>query len=191
VLGDNAWSFSPAMLNRLVYTEWETGVNAAWAYNPQPRHDEPVAEMAAGFSDQVLTMLYDPLMLERLDDLPLKAKPGTTMSLSDLFDWTQAALYRDLSDPKLRTIDPVHRAIQQWYARKLAQIWLAPDDGTPYDAQSLARAKLVDLRSDLGTALGRSGLDELTRAHLASLQDVVSRALDARQIVPAPKPASM
>jgi hypothetical protein len=135
-------------------------------------------------------MLYDPLVLERLDDLPLKAKAGSTMSLADLFDWSQASIYRDLSDPKLRTIDPVHRAIQQWYARKLAQIWLAPDEGTPYDAQSLARAKLVDLRSDLGTALGRSRLDELTRAHLASLQDVVSRALDARQIVPAPKPAA-
>ncbi len=187
VLGDNAWSFSPATLNRMVYTEWESAPGAAWGYSPPARHDEPVAEMAAGFATQVLTMIYDPLMLERLDDLPLKAKPGSTMTLPDLFDWTQASIYRDLSDPKLRTIDPVHRAVQQWYARKLAQIWLAPDDGTPYDAQSLARAKLVALRADLGTALGRSTPDELTRAHLASLQDVVARALDARQIVPSPK----
>jgi Met-zincin/Domain of unknown function (DUF5117)/Domain of unknown function (DUF5118) len=187
VFSDNAWSFSAATLNRLVYSEWETAVPTAWAYSPQPRHDVPVAEIASDFAGQVLTMLYDPLMLERLDDLPLKAKPGTTMSLTDLFDWTQNSIYGDLSNRQLRSIDRVHRSIQQWYARKLTQIWLAPDPGTPYDAQSLARAKLVDLRSHLGTALGRSGLDEITRAHLASLQDVVSRALDARQLVPPPK----
>lgn len=187
VLGDGAWSFSSGTLNRLVYSEWETTSPGLWAYAPQPRHDIPVAELAQGFASQVLTMLYDPLMLERLNDLPLKAKPGTTMSLTDLFDWTQASVYGDLRNSRLRTIDQVHRAVQQWYARKLAQMWLAPSPGTPYDAQSLARAKLVDLRSNVGGALGRSGLDELTRAHLGSLQDVVSRALDAREVVPAPK----
>jgi len=187
VLGDGAWSFSSGTLNRLVYSEWETTSPGLWAYAPQPRHDIPVAELAQGFASQVLTMLYDPLMLERLNDLPLKARPGTTMSLTDLFDWTQASVYGDLRNSRLRTIDQVHRAVQQWYARKLAQMWLAPSPGTPYDAQSLARAKLVDLRSNVGGALGHSGLDELTRAHLASLQDVVSRALDAREIVPAPK----
>jgi hypothetical protein len=187
VLGDNAWSFSPATLNRLVYTEWETASPGLWAYDPQARHDIPVAEIAQGFAAQVLTMLDDPLMFQRLDDMPLKAKAGTTMSLTDLFDWTQRSVYGDLGNPKLRTIDQVHRAIQQWYGRKLAQIWLAPDPGTPYDAQSIARAKLVDVRADLAAALGRPGLDELTRAHLASLQDVVSRALDARQLVPSPR----
>lgn len=185
VLGDGAWTFSPATLNRLVYSEWETTSPGLWAYAPEPRHDMPVAELAGDFAGQLLTMLYDPLMLERLNDLPLKARPGSTMSLLDLFDWTQTSIYGDLRNPRLRSIDQVHRAVQQWYARKLAQIWLAPAAGTPYDAQSMARAKLVDLRSNLNTALGRSGLDELTRAHLASLQDVVSRALDARQVVPA------
>ncbi len=183
VFSDGAWSFSPAMLNRLVYSEWEPWINASWAYDPKPRHDIPVAEMAEAFAQGQLTTMFQPLMLERLNDLPLKAKPGATMSITDLFDWTQASIYGDLSDPKLRSIGEVHRALQQYDARLLAQIWLAPDPGTPYDAQSLARSKLVSLRGAVKTALGRSTLDELTRAHLESLQDVVGRALDARQII--------
>ena len=145
----------------------------------------PVAEIAEGFAQNELTMMFQPLMFERLNDLSLKVKPGSTMSLTDLFDWTQSALYGDLGQSKLRSIGEVHRALQQWYARKLAQIWLAPAPRTPYDAQSLARAKLVELRHDVVSVLDRGGLDELTRAHLESLQDVVSRALDARLVVPA------
>jgi len=187
IFSDGAWSFSPATLNRMVYSEWETSPGAAWAYNPPPRHDIPIAEIAAGIAQQELTTMFQPLMLERLNDLSLKAKPSATMSLTDLFDWTQTSLFGDLRDPKLRSIGQVHRATQQWYARKLVQIWLAPEAGTPFDAQSMARAELVDLRANLKTALGRSNLDEMTSAHLASLQDVVSRALDARQMVPAAK----
>ena len=184
VLSDGAWNFSPATLNRLVYSEWEPWVNAQWAYDPQPRHDMPVAEIAEAFAQRELATMFQPLMFQRLNDLSLKVKPGATMSLTDLFDWTQAALYRDLGDTKLTTIGEVHRALQQWYARKLAQIWLAPAPGTPYDAQSLARFELAALRRDVKVALSRAALDELTRAHLESLQDVVSRALDARQVIP-------
>jgi anthranilate/para-aminobenzoate synthase component II len=128
--------------------------------------------------------MFQPLMLERLDDLPLKSAPGTSMTLADLFNWTDASIYGDLRNSKLQSIDRVHRSIQQSYARLLAGLWLAPGPGTPYDAQSMARAKLASVRSDLRTALGRQGLDELTRAHLESLQEVVSRALDARQVIP-------
>ncbi|HXN08540.1 MAG TPA: zinc-dependent metalloprotease [Candidatus Acidoferrales bacterium] len=184
VLSENAWRFSPATLNRLVYSEWEPTVTATWAYDPQPRHDIPIAEIAEGFARNQLEQMFQPLMFERLNDLSLKAKPGVTMSLTDLFDWTQSALYGDLHQSNLSSIGEVHRALQQWYARKLAQIWLAPTPGTPFDAQSLARAKLVALRHDLASALGRGGLDELTRAHLDGLADVVSRALDARVVVP-------
>jgi hypothetical protein len=184
VLSDSAWNYSPSVLNRMVYSEWEPFVTATWAYNPTPRHDFPVAEIAEQFAQDQLTRMFQPLMFERLDDLSLKAQAGSTMSLTDLFDWTQQALYGDLNNSVLHSIPLIHRSLQQWYARKLAQIWLAPDDGTPYDAQSLARAKLISLRQDLKGALTHSSLDELTRAHLESLLDVVSRALDARQVIP-------
>jgi hypothetical protein len=102
------------------------------------------------------------------------------MSLADLFAWTQDSVFRDL-----RTgagSNEIHRSVQQWYAHKLAQIILAPMPGTPYDAQSLARAELVDLQSELQSAHGG---DALAAAHLASLRATVNQALDARIALPA------
>ena len=104
------------------------------------------------------------------------------MSLSDLFAWTQRSVYGDL-----RTSggsNEVHRSLQQWYAHKLAQIVLAPMPGTPYDAQSLARAELVDLQSELQSASSHGG-DALSAAHLASLKAIVNQTLDARIALPA------
>ena len=63
-------------------------------------------------------------------------------------------------------------------------LWLKPDQGTPYDAQSLARAKLLQLQSDIQYAQKSSKLDELTRAHLDNLNTLVSRALDTRNVLP-------
>jgi hypothetical protein len=184
LFSDDAWRFSPAMLNRLVYSEWETQQGGTWAYNPPPRHDEPVAEAVSNLQRRSIATMFQPLMLQRLDDLPLKAKPGATMSLADLFDWTQSSVYGDLQSPRASSPGVIHRSLQQWYARMLATLWLTPPQGTPYDAQALARHELVGLRDVLRSATARSGLDELTRAHLESLADVVSRALDARQVIP-------
>ncbi len=181
LFSESAWSFNPATLDRTIYSEFEPLTGGSWTYNPTPRHDIPVAEIAEGAQKFELDTMFQPLMVQRIDDLSLKSKPGQTMSLTDLFDWTQASVFGDLRDPKLAQIGLVHRSLQQWYARKLVAIWLTPEPGMPYDGQSMARDELVNLRADLQTALRRSALDELTRAHLESLQDVVTRALDARQ----------
>jgi len=77
----------------------------------------------------------------------------------------------------------VRRNLQQWYTRQLISLWLQPQQGTPYDAQSLARAKLVDEQSSVHYAQ-RSRLDELTQAHLANLDVMISRALDSRNVLP-------
>jgi len=181
ILSDGAWAFSPATLNRLVYSEYETQQGGAWAYNPADRHDIPVAQVAAAWQQNQINTMFQPLMFARLDDLSMKARPGATMSLADLFDWTQASVYGDLRDPRGPAIGEVHRALQQWYARKLISIWLSPDPGTPYDAQSMARAELVSLSGDVHAVLRRPVADELTRAHVASLDDVVTRALQSRE----------
>jgi hypothetical protein len=88
----------------------------------------------------------------------------------------------------------VHRNLQQWYARVLARLVLAPDPATPYDAQSLARAELVTLRAELVRAEAARSGDALVRAHLAALRNVADQALNARTVLPVspstPAPAS-
>jgi hypothetical protein len=68
---------------------------------------------------------------------------------------------------------------------------LAPKPGTPYDAQSLARAELVAVRDQARAATARRGLDLLTKAHLEALQAIADQALSARMVIPAPLARSL
>ena len=183
LFSENAWHYRPSLLNSLVYTEEAPVWGGLWAYNPPPRHDIPIVQIAGDAQQGAVEQIFQPLMLQRLDDLAMRSSPGQTMSLADLFDWTQSGIYGDLRSKEYAPSE-VRRNLQQWYARYLIGVWLRPDPGTPYDAQSLARLKLVQLQSDVRAALGRSGQAEMTRAHLESLNAVVSRALDTRNVVP-------
>jgi hypothetical protein len=185
ILGDSAWQLSPALLNRMTYAEWSPfWEQGTWSYNPPLRHDFPIVEVAEGFQSQELGTMFQPLMLERIDDESMKARPGQTMSLADLFSWTQKSIYGDLQNRSLSTIPVIHRNLQQRYAAMLAQLLLAPPRGTPFDAQAMARMELTDLQGELHTALSSSRLDAMTRAHLQDLQVRVSRALNAQTVVP-------
>ncbi len=189
LFSESAWHYRPSLLNSLVYTEEAPLWGGEWAYNPPMRHDVPVAEMAGAVQAGAIQQLFQPVMLQRLDDLAMLSSPGQTMSLTDLFDWTQSGIYGDLRSKEYAPSE-VRRNLQQWYARYLIGVWLKPDDGTPFDAQSLARLKLGQLQGDVRYALGRKGADELTRAHLEQLDAIVSRALDTRNVVPMVRPPS-
>jgi hypothetical protein len=191
VFSDAAWNVSPNLLRQLVYTEWVTDLpQPAWAYNPPMRHDVPLATLVQDIQQSALQMMFQPVLLQRLDDSSLKYAPGTAMSLSDLFVWTQSAIFGDLRSGRGWRAGEIRRGLQQRYARMLAQMLLAPEPGTPYDAQSLARAELVALAADVRAAHGNPNLDLMTRAHLNALLAVADQALGARTVVPIPAPAS-
>jgi hypothetical protein len=186
VFGDSAWQLSPTLLNRMVYSEWAPfWENGQWAYNPTDRHDVPVVELIGGFQNGELQTIFQPLMLQRIDDLVTKAKPGQTMSLADLFSWTQSSVFGDLRPGRVGPIPLIHRNLQQNYVTLLSGLLLTPQAGTPFDAQSLARSELTSLQGDLRSALASTRLDATTRAHLEYLQVRVSRTLDARTVIPA------
>ncbi|MDQ6780395.1 MAG: zinc-dependent metalloprotease, partial [Candidatus Eremiobacteraeota bacterium] len=182
LFSDNAWRFSPNTLNRLTYSEYSPFNGASWNYSPPPRHDVPVVDIIGQYQTIALDRMFQPLMLQRLRDFALTTTPGETMSLTDLFDWAQSSIYGDLTSKNLRSIPVIHRNLQQSYARLLLRLVNGPPAGTPFDASSLARAKLVALGADLQRAQ-HGQLDELTRAHLADLQRRISQGLDAHAVI--------
>jgi hypothetical protein len=184
VFSDSAWNFSTNLLDRMTYSEWSPFDGGSWSYNPPPRHDVPFAEMAEGFQTQELQLMFQPLMLQRVDELSLKYRAGQTMSLVDLFSWTQNSVFGDLRGKSVGSIPLIHRSLQQSYVGLLSGLLIAPAPGTPFDAQALARAELTSLQGDLRHALATPGLDVMTQAHLADLQVRVGRALDARVTMP-------
>ena len=182
VFSNDAWNFSPMTLRRLVYTEHSSF--SGFNYNPTLRHDLSVAELAARVQNVALGYMFAPLVLARIADLPTKAKPGATMTLSDLFTWAQRSIYGDLAPVQLKTATAVRRNLQRRYASLLATLAVAPPRGTPYDAQALARFELSDLDGRIGSAL-RGTNDLQARAHLEAMRVDVRRALRAQGIVPA------
>jgi hypothetical protein len=181
LFADAAWRFNPAVLTRLTYSEASIlSSNASWAYNPTARHDIAVAEAAAQYQDTALGEVFAPLTLQRIDDLSLKYGSGKTMSLSDLFDWAQGSIYGDIANGRAASDGLVMRNLQSRYARRLAALWVKPMPGTPDDARALARMELVSLKHDADAASGRSGTDEMTRAHLDALAAIADQALSAQ-----------
>ena len=180
VFSDRAFAFSPATLNRLTYQEFAPFTGGAWAYNPPDRHDVPIALYIGALQNRVLRSLFSPLRLQRIDDLVLRSKPGSTMTISDLFNWAQNSIYGDLRARNLATLPLLSRNLQASYTRMLITMALTPAAGTPSDAQALARSKLVSLSGTLRQALNSGSLDEVSRAHLDLLQNRVGLALEGR-----------
>ncbi|HEY9084327.1 MAG TPA: zinc-dependent metalloprotease [Candidatus Tyrphobacter sp.] len=183
LFSDRAWAFNPSVLDRLTYSEVSGFTGGDWAYNPTPRHDVAVSQIAAATQDAVLNELFAPLTLQRIDDLSLKYRAGSTMSLVDLFDWARASIFGDIASGAVAGDGVVRRDLQIRYAKRLAALWTAPARGTPTDAQSLARLQLVELETDATAAGSRRGLGEMTQAHLGALAAIARQALEARPTI--------
>lgn len=185
LFSDSAWHFNPNVLNKLTYSEWSDFTGGAWAYNPTPRHDVAVTTIVNAQQNQVLSELFAPLTLQRIDDLQSKYKPGATMSLTNLFDWARQSIFGDLTGG-INNAGPIRRNLQVNYAKRLSDMWVNPAPGTPADAQALARIQLQQLKQLVAQGLQNSRMSELTRAHLEALGAVAQQALDAKaNILPA------
>jgi hypothetical protein len=181
LFSDRAWQFSPQTLRKLVYQEHSGFVN--FGYEPSARHDISIAMQAGRFQSRALAYMFAPLTLQRIDDLPTKAKAGQAMTLADLFTWTQRSIYGDIGRATATT--QIRRNLQRRYADMLAGMVVTPAKGTPYDAQAFARYELSDLNDRLRNALKRQNLDLQTRVHYEALRSDVQRALTVRSVIPA------
>ncbi|HKW44936.1 MAG TPA: zinc-dependent metalloprotease, partial [Candidatus Eremiobacteraceae bacterium] len=186
VFSPSAWNYSPTLLSHLGYSEWSgygyvswTGYGNLpfWAYNPPAEHDVSIVDAIGDLQQRTIDAMFKPAVLARLERNPLESPGGPTLSLADLFDHLQATVYGDLSAHGLRDIPLLLRNLQQRYARTLAIIATAPPAGTPFEAQALARARLVALGQAADSALRSSTLDAASKAHLAALRARVTAAL--------------
>ncbi|PZR58416.1 MAG: hypothetical protein DLM50_03765 [Candidatus Meridianibacter frigidus] len=177
VFSPQAWSFSPSLMNKLVYSEAESD----WGYFPPPTHAVSGSAVAAALQNGIIAQFFSPIMLARLDDMPSKYGHNT-MNMSDLFVWMQSSVYGDLAHPP-SSISLIHRNLQRNYAAFLSRLSNAPPKGTPPDAQALARHELTNIARDASSGLRTRNMDLLTRAHVEALLADVRRALDTRSVL--------
>ncbi len=181
LFADEAWHFNPNVLDRLTYSEVSSlSAGGSWAYNPSARHDISISALAAGAQEMALGEIFAPLTLQRIDDLSTKYRPGSTMNLTDLFDWSRESIFGGIANGNASSNGVVRRNLQTRFAQRLAAMWVKPAPGTPADAQALARQELVELQVNAASGSNRRGLDEQTRAHLGALAAIAKQALEAR-----------
>jgi hypothetical protein len=180
ILSSNAFRFSPDLLNAVAPTRY--GIH--WGANGVRRSDFPVREVIAELQDDVIAELFSPVNLGRVADQELKVrKPGDTMSLADLFGWTNAAIFDDLGRAR---IDPTHRELQRRFADLQMQIVALPSAyadqlDLPRETLALARYNLMRVSSRLDHAIA-AARDDGTRAHLIDLRVRVNGVLNAHNV---------
>jgi hypothetical protein len=180
VLSSRAFRFSPELLNAAAPTRY--GIH--WGANGVRRSDFPIREVIAELQDDVISEMFSPVNLARVADQELKVrKPSDTMTLADLFGWTNAAIYDDLGRAH---IDPAHRELQRRFSDLQMQIVALPSAfadqlNLPRETQSLSRYNLMRLSSRLNGAVA-AARDDGTRAHLVDLRVRVNGVLHAQNI---------
>jgi hypothetical protein len=180
MLSSKAFRYPPALLNELGTSRF----GFHWDSPGIIRTDFPISEVIARLQDATIESMFSAPSLARIYDQSLKvAHPGDTMSLTDLFTWMRSAVYDDLG---ARSIAPTHRELQRRYADLMSAYALAPTFifdvlGVPREAQSLARATLVEVNRRIGPAL-LAAKDPATRAHLDDLRSRIRGALGPQTI---------
>ncbi|MBI4161556.1 MAG: zinc-dependent metalloprotease [Acidobacteria bacterium] len=175
ILAPDALDFPPEILNRLVPERHWDFQGTPW--NLQ-RLDYPIHTLVAALQAQVLNRLYHPITMSRIVDLELKSANGTDpLTLAEVFSGLRSSVWTELTSGE--EIRSFRRNLQRSHLDTLIKILIAPAPGTPEDARTLARADLIDIGREAERALGRTGLDRITRAHLEESRARVDAALGA------------
>ena len=180
IFSSHAFRYPPTLLDAVPPSRY----GYHWDWGGLRRADFPIREIIAEIQDDMIGELFFPPTLARIADQEVTvAHPGETMTLADLFAWTNAAVYDDVGAP---VIDPAHRELQRRFTDLQMAIFAVPSVylelvDVPREAQSLARANLVKLAAKLAVGQ-RTTTDAGTRAHLADLLVRVRGVLHATNL---------
>lgn len=180
VFAENAFSFSPQLLNQLAPSRWEHWGNSV----PNNRLDYPIHDRILGFQSAVLRSLLDSDRLNRLQDIELKTPPGEALSIPELFDTLQTGIWTEVLTPgEPKPISSIRRSLQREYLNILLEMMLDTND-TPEDGRTLAWYELRQLQKAINVRLKQlsESLDIYTLAHLEASGDRIAKALNAQLI---------
>jgi hypothetical protein len=178
VFAEDAFSFSPELLNQLAPSRWEHWGSSA----PNNRLDYPIHDRILNFQSAILRSLLDSDRLTRLQDIELKTLPGQALSIPELFDTLQTGIWKEVFAPaEPKPISSIRRSLQREYLNILLEMMLGTTN-TPEDGRTLAWYKLRQLQKAIDIRLKQVGesLDIYTLAHLEASGDRITKALNAQ-----------
>ena len=189
----------PANVQNKLAIERIPGLDAATYFGAQ-RIDFPWHDAVLNIQRTVLSRLYNPITLARIQDNELRFTRGEKpFKMADMFNGLNTAIWSEL-DNGAAEVSSLRRNLQREQLKQLIRMALrqppatAPSGGgpgfvaataappplPPEDATTLARASLVRIQSKVRVALaGKAVTDATTRAHLQETDARIAAALAA------------
>jgi hypothetical protein len=144
------------------------------AVNPDFSLSARVMSLQTGTLGQLLSDNVAARLLESESKVGADSQP---FRLSELYATLQAAIWSELKTGK--DIPLTRRNLQREHVNRVATALLRPSASMPADARALQRANAMALRTELATAMRRSGTSKEAQAHLAQAWATLDEALKA------------
>lgn len=201
VLGDAAFSFSPATLRRLGVEKWyhwgsEGGFGASIDYS--------LLDRVLQIQKIALSHLLSADVLARLQNQQLLADPDTKpLEIAEVFRaltdgvWSELAGPAPDAEPKAVAVSTIRRNLQREHLKRLAAmtlgeggvnlndsfafLYISDAGSVPPDARALARMHLKEIQAKISKVLDSEDrkIDDTTRAHLEECRDRIGKVLEA------------
>jgi hypothetical protein len=173
-----SFKFKPQFLASLPYSrlDYYDAVSKGANVTNQPMISLPSTVLS--MQRQVLDQVMSDVVAERvIESQELVADPKEALSLSELYDTLQDAIWSELKTG--HEITPMRRNLQREHLRRMVNMLLHPSANTPADARSLMRMEAQQLAVEIRKVKSRPAYSKETRAHLAESLDTLEQALKA------------
>ncbi len=186
---DDAFGLTPELLTKMSLDKWLDGGGGISGLEdvPYPIHDRII-----GVQSSVLTMMLNPITLQRVFDNEQRVPADQDMlTLPEVLNTVTGSIWSELDDANSGSysdrkpmISSLRRNLQREHIERLIDLSMPGSVASPASRTiaTLSTSKLRDLGDKLKTASGKSGLDAYTKAHLSEAALRIEKALDAQFI---------
>jgi hypothetical protein len=195
VLGDKAFTFSPALLRRLTTEYWDH-----WGSDSMFMSggiDYPIFGRILALQRIALNQCFSPTILSRIQHQQLQSDAGAKpLKMEEIFSTLTESIWSEL-DGNTASFSTVRRNLQREHLRRLMTMVVGTrsssygdmygfvvflgSSSVPADAKSLARLHLTEISNRIAKLLEtKSGaVDNTTRAHLVECRQRITKTLDS------------
>lgn len=179
VFDENAFQFSPELLNKLAPQRWSHWGTRTLIFPL----DYPIGDRILYLQQVALGSLLEPARLMRLRDLELKTSSGESLTIPELFHTLKQGIWTEVLEDRnqLTQISTIRRSLQRQHLNMLAAMVLR-QTRVPEDARTLAWYNLHQLNQALENTLKKrqNHLDLATAAHLQETRARINQILNAQ-----------
>ncbi len=186
---DEAFGLTPQILEKMTVDKWldAGGQGEAMQENAWPIHDR-----ISGIQASALTRVMNPTTLRRVFDNEFRVPADQdAFTLPELFDTVSTAVWTELDQSgggsftaRKPMISSLRRNLQREHLDRLLDLSLRGlgTGAASKPVQTLATAKLRELKTKLEKFKDAGGLDPYTRSHLDEARVRITKVLDANYI---------